>query len=70
MLRFKGVLCVGVFICFLGFSGVLMAEENPAVMGDMFQQQINELNDQLKVQNRDSDKLKKSLLISRSRFNH
>lgn len=62
MLRFKGVLCVGVFICLLGFSGVLMAEENPAVMGDMFQQQINELNDQLKVQNRDSDKLKKIVI--------
>ncbi len=62
MLRFKGVLCVGVIICSFAFSGVLMAEDNPAVMGDRFQQQINELNDQLKAQNRDSDKLKKTVI--------
>jgi uncharacterized protein DUF3373 len=62
MLRFKGVLCISVIVCFLSFSGGLMAEENPAVIVDMFQQQINELNDQIKAQNKDSYKLQKTVI--------
>ena len=48
MLRFKGILYIGVIICFLSFSGVTISEEAKAVPVDKFQQQINSLNDQVK----------------------
>jgi cell division protein FtsB len=61
MLRFKGILTVCVIICFLSFSGASMAEEAKAVPVDNFQQQINDLNNQIKTQNKNSEKLKKTV---------
>ncbi len=62
MLRFKGLLSVCVFICFLFVSGVSIAEEAKAVPVDKFQEQINSLNDQVKAQNKNSEKLKKTVI--------
>ncbi|MBC2717700.1 MAG: DUF3373 family protein [Desulfobacteraceae bacterium] len=61
MLLFKRFLWFGMIICFVCFSKVSVAEENQTVPIDQIQKQITELNDQIKAQKKESDKLKKTV---------